>query len=89
MLEKHIDRGQPDTHFSGTEQGFEAFDLLVNELKKTDTLTGYHTDTHTPVHNADILYNILYIYTYIQLDVHRCFYHAITFLDVDPDASVL
>ena len=91
MLEKHIDGGQSDTHFSGTEQGFEVFDLLVNELKKTDALTGYHTDTNTPVHTADILYNILhiYMYTYIQLDVHRRFYHAITFLDVDPDASVL
>lgn len=61
MLEKHIDGGQPDTHFSGTEQGFEVFDLLVNELKKTDALTGYHTDTHMPVHTADILYNILHI----------------------------
>ena len=61
MLEKHIDVGQPDTHFSGIEQGFEVFDLLVNELKKTDALTGYHTDTHTPVHTADILYNILHI----------------------------
>lgn len=65
MLEKHIDGGQSDTHFSGTEQGFEVFDLLVNELKKTDALTGYHTDTHTPVHTADILYNILHIYIYI------------------------
>ena len=74
MLEKHIDRGQPDTHFSGTEQGFEVFDLLVNELKKTDTLTGYHTDTHTPVYTADILYNILHIYIYIYTYIYsvRC-----------------
>ena len=69
MLEKHIDGGQSDTHFSGTEQGFEVFDLLVNELKKTDALTGYHTDTHTPVHTADILYNILHIYIHIQIQV--------------------
>ena len=67
MLEKHIDGGQPDTHFSGTEQGFEVFDLLVNELKKTDALTGYHTGTYMPMHTADILYNILHIYIYIYI----------------------
>ena len=39
MLEKHIDGGQSDTHFPGTEQDdnrfiyFEALDLLVNGMK--------------------------------------------------------
>ena len=38
MLEKHIDGGQSDPHFPGTEQDFnrciyfEALDLLVNEI---------------------------------------------------------
>ena len=39
MLEKHIDGGQSDAHFPGTEQDynrciyFEALDLLVNGMK--------------------------------------------------------
>ena len=72
MQERHIDGGQPETHFSGTEQGFEVFDLLVNELKKTDALTGYHTDTHTRAHTADILHNILHIYIHIQTKCNLC-----------------
>ena len=36
MLEKHIDGGQSDAHFPGTERDynrFEALDLLVNGMK--------------------------------------------------------
>ena len=39
MLEKHIDGGQSDAHFPGTEQDynrcihFEVFDLLVNGIR--------------------------------------------------------